>query len=82
MCVSYTWEVYNFPKINDRNLVVYSKDVGMNARSWMNLVDAEVFLVLFALIVKQNILAGREPELQHVLQHHSAKGTPQDFATD
>ena len=48
----------------------------MNARGWMNLVDAEVFLVLFALIVQQDILAGREPELQHVLQHHSAKGKP------
>jgi hypothetical protein len=23
--------------------------------------------------VKENILAGREPELQHILQHHSAK---------
>jgi hypothetical protein len=54
----------------------------MNARGWMNLVDAEVFLVLFALIVKENILAGREPELQHILQHHSAKGNHQDFATD
>jgi hypothetical protein len=51
----------------------------MNARGWMNLVDAEVFLVLFALIVKQDILAGREPELQDVLQHHSAKGTPSRF---
>jgi hypothetical protein len=51
----------------------------MNARGWMNLVDAEVFLVLFALVVKQDILAGREPELQHILQHHSAKGTPSRF---
>ncbi len=41
----------------------------MNARGWMNLVDAEVFLVLFALIVKQDILAGREPELQHILHN-------------
>ncbi len=61
-------------KINDRNLVVYGKGVWMNARGWMNLVDAEVFLVLFALIVKEDILAGREPELQHILQHHSARG--------